>query len=163
VTGPRGVPSAGEPGVLERPVLDAGRPNIARVYDFLLGGKDNYAADREEAARLLEIYPLLGKRARENRLFLARAVAWLARVGVRQFLDVGAGLPTANNTHQVARQVNPACRVVYADIDRVVVRHAQALLAGTGVAAIEADLADRRRSSPIPRCASSLGLASPRD
>jgi SAM-dependent methyltransferase len=133
---------AGEPGIPVRPVFDVSRPNIARVYDYWLGGKDNYAADRDEAGRLLQIYPLLGERARENRLFLARAVAWLAKVGIGQFLDVGAGLPTAQNTHQIAQQVNPACRVVYADNDRVVVRHAQALLAGTGVAAIEADLAD---------------------
>ena len=122
--------------------FDVSRPNIARVYDYWLGGKDNYAADREEGERLLGIYPPMVRLARENRLFLARAVTWLAARGIRQFVDVGSGLPTAQNTHQVARAVDPACRVVYTDSDPVVMTHARALLAGSGVEAIEADLAD---------------------
>ena len=102
--------------------FDASRPNIARVYDFWLGGKDNYAADRAEAVRLLEVFPLLPLRARQNRLFLARAVSWLARdCGVRQFLDIGCGLPTAQNTHQVAQAAHPDCRVAYVDRDPVVI------------------------------------------
>ena len=80
--------------------VDTTRPNIARVYDYWLGGKDNFAADREEAERMLTVYPLLRERARENRLFLARAVTWLAKQGIRQFLDIGSGLPTAQNTHR---------------------------------------------------------------
>src|SRR5690348_15346080 len=100
--------------------LDVSKPNIARVYDYWLGGKDNFAADRAEAGRLLEIYPQLPRLARENRLFLARAVTWLAAQGIGQFLDIGSGLPTAQNTHQAAQAVNPACRVVYADYDPLV-------------------------------------------
>lgn len=121
--------------------FDVTMPNIARVYDFWLGGKDNFAADRDEAERLAGLYPRLPGLARENRGFLAQAVTWLAGQGIRQFLDIGSGLPTACNTHQAAQAVDSSCRVVYADIDPVVVGHATAVLAGDGVAAIEADLA----------------------
>lgn len=120
--------------------FDTSRPNIARVYDYWLGGKDNFAADREEAERMLRVYPRLANLARENRLFLARAVTWLAEQGIRQFLDVGSGLPTAQNTHEVAQQVDPTCRVVYVDNDPMVVAHATALLGGDGVAAVGGDL-----------------------
>jgi hypothetical protein len=122
--------------------LDTTRPNIARVYDYWLGGKDNYAADREEAERLLAVYPLMAKLARDNRQFLTRAVTWVAGQGVRQFLDIGSGLPTAQNTHQAAQAADESCRVVYADNDPVVLTHARALLAGPGVEAIEGDLRD---------------------
>ncbi len=118
-------------------------PSIARVYDWLLGGKNSFPADREEAERLLGIYPPLGNRLRENRLFLASAVTWLARQGIRHFLDLGSGLPTAGNTHQIAQAADPGCQVVYVDNDPMVASHAAALLAdGRGVAAAEADLAD---------------------
>jgi hypothetical protein len=120
----------------------AARPNIARVYDYWLGGKDNFEADREEARRLLAICPLMAKLARDNRQFLGRAVTWVAGQGVRQFLDVGSGLPTAQNTHQAAQAVDPGARVVYADNDPVVVAHARARLADPGVEAIEGDLRD---------------------
>ena len=142
MTGPGGVPQTGELEAPEPTAVDAGRPNIARVYDYLLGGKDNYAADRAETARLIEVFPLLPVRARQNRLFLARAVTWLAGQGVRQFVDIGCGLPTAQNTHQVARAAHPDCRVAYVDRDPVVVSHARALLSGTGVIALQGDLAD---------------------
>lgn len=122
--------------------IDVSKPNIARVYDYWLGGKNNFAADRDQAERMLAVYPLLGQRVRENRLFLAKAVSWLARQGVRQFLDIGSGLPTARNTHEIAQDVDPACRVVYVDCDPVVVNHAVALLSGPNVAAIEGDLRD---------------------
>jgi hypothetical protein len=118
------------------------RPNIARVYDYWLGGKDNYAADREEALRLLAVYPLMAKLAKDNRQFLTRAVTWVAEQSVRQFLDVGSGLPTRDNTHRAAQAVDPGARVVYADNDPVVVGHARALLTGPGVEAIEGDLRD---------------------
>ncbi len=124
------------------PALDTSRPNIARVYDYWLGGKDNFAADRDEAKRLLQVYPLLAAKARENRLFLARAVGWVADQGIRQFVDIGSGLPTAQNTHQIAQTVDPACRVVYVDYDPVVVAHARALLSADGVDAIEGNLRD---------------------
>jgi len=116
------------------------RPNIARVYDYWLGGKDNFEADREEAQRLMRIYPPMARLARDNRQFLGRAVTWVAGQGVRQFLDVGSGLPTADNTHQAAQAVSPDARVVYADNDPVVLAHAQALLTGPGVEAIAGDL-----------------------
>jgi SAM-dependent methyltransferase len=122
--------------------FDVSKPNIARVYDYWLGGKDNFGADRVEAERLLKVYPRLRQLARENRLFLARAVAWLAGQGIGQFLDIGSGLPTVQNTHEAAQAVNPACRVVYADNDPMVVAHARALLSGSGVEAVNADLAD---------------------
>ena len=121
---------------------DATRPSIARVYDYLLGGTDNFDVDRGEAERMIRRSPSMPALVRENRLFLSRAVGWLARQGIRQFIDIGSGLPTARNTHQVAQDHDPACRVVYADNDQAVVARAQALLVGTGVAAVEADLRD---------------------
>jgi O-methyltransferase involved in polyketide biosynthesis len=123
--------------------FDASAPNMARVYDYLLGGKDHFAADRAQAERLLQIYPPLAAMARQNRAFLARAVTWAARQGIGQFIDLGAGLPAATNTHEVARAVNPAAAVAYVDLDPVVLLHAQALLAtGDGVTAVAADLTD---------------------
>jgi O-methyltransferase involved in polyketide biosynthesis len=123
--------------------FDASVPNMARVYDCLLGGKDHYAADRDQAARLLAIYPPLAAMARENRAFLGRAITWAAQQGISQFLDLGAGLPAAQNTHQIAQAVNPATATAYADTDPVVLSHAQALLATSDqVAVIAADLRD---------------------
>jgi hypothetical protein len=119
-----------------------GRPNSARVCNYLLGGKDHFAVDRAEAERLLQICPTLRDRARENRRFLARAVSWLAGQGIRQFLDIGCGLPAALNTHQVAQDADPSCRVVYSDNDPVVTSHAMALLTGPGVGAVQGDLRD---------------------
>ena len=142
-------------------LVDTSKPNIARVYDHLLGGKDNFAADREEAARLLSIYPEMPKRAAENRLFLARAVSWLAGRGIRQFLDIGSGLPTAQNTHQVAQRVNPSCRVVYVDNDPVVVVHGRALLAGNGVAAVQGDARDLASILTSPALQSLIDLRQP--
>lgn len=125
----------------EPPLFDTSTPNIARVYDFWLGGKDNYAADRAEAERLMAIYPRLPFLARQSRLFLTRAVQWLAEQGVTQFLDLGCGLPTQQNTHEIAQAVHPGCRVVYVDTDPIVMTHARALLEGPGVTAISGDMA----------------------
>jgi O-methyltransferase involved in polyketide biosynthesis len=122
--------------------FDPSVPNMARVYDVLLSGKDNYAADRAEAGRLVEIYPLLPAMARENRAFLAAAVGWGARQGITQFIDLGAGLPATPRIHEAAREVRPEARVAYVDVDPVVLSHARALLADDGVAAVEADLRD---------------------
>jgi O-methyltransferase involved in polyketide biosynthesis len=123
--------------------FDVRKPNIARAYDYLLGGKDNFAADRELAAKMLEIYPLAGVLARENRSFLAWAVDYVSRQGTSQFIDVGSGLPTGPNTHEVACQVNPAARVMYVDNDPVVISHATTLLGGGGnVAAVPGDARD---------------------
>jgi SAM-dependent methyltransferase len=120
--------------------LDASRPSIARIYDYWLGGKDNFRSDREEAERVLAVYPPLKQMVRQNRLFLSRSVSWLASQGIRQFLDIGSGLPTAQNTHEVAQAVDPACRVVYADNDPNVLSHARALLSGDLVTVASGDL-----------------------
>lgn len=104
-------------------------PHPARIYDFWLGGKDNFAQDREVGARVAEIAPWAVTGARANRAFLTRAVRYLARSGIAQFLDIGAGLPTAGNVHEIAQQVNPKARVVYVDNDPIVLCHARALLA----------------------------------
>ncbi|HEX4831611.1 MAG TPA: SAM-dependent methyltransferase, partial [Trebonia sp.] len=97
-----------------------------------LGGKDNFPADRADAARLIEVTPELARLARQNREFLGRAVRWAAAQGIAQFLDIGSGLPTSSNTHQVAQSVLPRARVAYVDCDPVVVVHATALLTGDG-------------------------------
>jgi hypothetical protein len=133
-----------EDGAAQRPGLDMSRPNIARVYDYWLGGKDNFEADREEAERLLRIYPDLRRLAQENRLFLRRAVHWLAAdCGIRQFLDIGSGLPTVSNTHDVAQAAAPDSKVAYVDKDPVVVLHADRLLAdGHDVIAVRGDAAE---------------------
>jgi len=129
------------PGVTS--ALDTSVPNMARIYDYWLGGKDHFAADRAEADRLLELYPSLPVLARENRAFLIKAVGWAARQGIGQFIDLGAGLPSFPPVHQAARAVLPAARVAYVDIDPVVLCHARALLAtGDGVVAADADLRD---------------------
>jgi SAM-dependent methyltransferase len=119
---------------------DARKPNIARAYDYLLGGKDNFTPDRELVARLLQLDPGLAQGAKENRQFLIRAVDWVARQGINQFIDVGSGLPTMTNTDEAARVVQPAARVVYVDNDPVAVSHGQALLSGECVVAIPGDL-----------------------
>lgn len=110
--------------------IDARVPSIARMSDYYLGGKDNFASDRAAANRLLETAPEIVPIARANRAFLGRAVRYLAReAGIRQFLDIGAGLPTQDNVHQVAQREAPESRVVYVDNDQVVLVHGRALLA----------------------------------
>jgi hypothetical protein len=123
--------------------VDPATPNVARIYDCLLGGKDNFAADRAAAARLIAAIPDIAAIARDNRAFLTRAVRYLAaEAGIRQFLDLGGGLPTQSNVHQVAQQVAPDARVVYVDHDPMVWSHGQALLASDeNVAMVLADLA----------------------
>jgi O-methyltransferase involved in polyketide biosynthesis len=128
------------------PDFDTSVPHIARVYDYWLGGKDNFAADRELGDRTLQAYPNLVFSVRANRAFLARAVRFLAAdMGIRQFLDIGTGIPTASNTHEVAQGVAPECRIVYVDNDPIVLSHARALLTskpeGT-CAYLDADLRD---------------------
>jgi hypothetical protein len=115
---------APEPAV---PDLDTTRPHMARIYDYFLGGKNHFASDRETADQLLKTNPSLRTSALENRAFLARAVRYLvAQAGIRQFLDVGTGLPTANNVHEVAQAIAPESRVVYVDNDPMVLAHARA-------------------------------------
>jgi hypothetical protein len=135
--------AAGQTGA---PPFDTSVANQARIYDYLLGGKDNYEADRAAVDAVLKVAPELGFSARANRAFLGRAVRYLtAAAGIRQFLDIGTGIPTAGNTHQVAQAVAPESRVVYVDYDPVVLAHARALLTSHAAGAtqyIDADLRD---------------------
>lgn len=111
------------------PGVDTSRAHSARMYDYYLGGKDNFAADREAADKVAAAFPSVRIATRENRAFLGRAVRYLAEeAGVRQFLDIGSGLPAANNVHEVAQSVAPGSRVVYVDNDPIVLSHGQALL-----------------------------------
>jgi len=110
--------------------IDTTTPNVARIYDYLLGGKDSFAADREAARQLIAAIPDVAAIARDNRSFLGRAVRYLAGpAGIRQFLDLGGGLPTQANVHELAQGVAPGVRVAYVDNDPVVASHGQALLA----------------------------------
>jgi len=122
--------------------FDSSVPNAARIYDVLLGGKDNFAADRDAAQRLLSVMPGVGVAARDNRAFLQRCVRFLAReAGIRQFLDLGTGLPACGNVHEVAHETDALARVVYVDNDPMVITHANALLANAwSVQATQADL-----------------------
>ena len=131
------------------PVLDTSTAHPARVYDYWLGGKDNFAADREAGEQALKAYPQLAEAVRSNRAFLARAVRFLTGpAGVRQFLDIGTGIPSADNTHEVAQREAPDSRIVYVDNDPIVLLHAQTLLRSTAAGAcdyIQADLRDPAR------------------
>jgi hypothetical protein len=124
------------------PRVDASVPNVARIYDYLLGGKDNFAADRDAAAELLSLVPDAQAACHHNRAFVRRAVRFLAgQAGIRQFIDIGTGLPTQGNVHDIAQATAPDARVAYVDYDPVVVSHGQALLATTPtVAVINGDL-----------------------
>jgi S-adenosyl methyltransferase len=129
--------------------LDTGIPHSARLWNYWLGGKDNFAADREAGDRAVEAYPDAVRSVRANRAFLARTVRYLvAEKGIRQFLDIGTGLPSANNTHEVAQSIAPEARIVYADNDPMVLAHARALLTSTpegACAYLEADLRDTEK------------------
>jgi hypothetical protein len=120
--------------------IDVSVPNLARIYDYWLGGKDNFTADRVAAVESAAAVPHLPLLARENRAFLGRAVRFCVAAGVTQFLDIGSGLPTADNTHEVAQRAAPEARTVYVDIDPVVVSHARALLATPLTRAVRGDL-----------------------
>jgi hypothetical protein len=141
-------PHAGDPDPEEDPqvTLDTSVAHPARVYDYWLGGKDNFAADREAAEQVIAANPNVLPGVRANRAFLGRAVRYLAgEAGVRQFLDLGTGLPTAENTHQVAQATCPDARIVYADNDPMVLTYARALLTSTpegATAYLQADIRD---------------------
>ena len=134
------------PGGRPQPQIDTTVPHSARIWNYWLGGKDNYAVDREAGEAFREIFPGMPEVARAVRSFLARAVRYLAsEAGIRQYLDIGTGLPTVDNTHEVAQRLAPESRVVYVDNDPLVLAHARALLTSTppGVTAyIDADLHD---------------------
>jgi hypothetical protein len=126
--------------------IDTSVAHPARVYDYWLGGTNNFAADREAAERVLEVTPGLRERVRAGRDFLVRVVRYLSGpAGIRQFLDLGTGIPSANNTHEVAQAVDPSARIVYVDNDPIVLAHAVELLSATRPGStnfIEADLRD---------------------
>jgi hypothetical protein len=128
--------------------FDTSVAHVARVYNYWLGGKDNFAADRAAGEQAIKAFPEIGLSARSNRAFLARAVRFLAgECGIRQFLDIGTGIPSANNTHEVAQLAAPAARIVYVDNDPIVLTHARALLTSDPAGAteyIDADLRDPR-------------------
>lgn len=129
----------------EGPVFDTSVAHPARVYDYWLGGKNNYAADRSAAEAAIAVRPAIVRDIRENRDFMRRAVAYLAAEGVRQFLDIGSGIPTEPNLHEIVQDIAPDARVVYVDNDPVVLAHAHALLVSTPegeTAYIQADLRD---------------------
>jgi hypothetical protein len=123
------------------PGVDTKRANSARVYDYWLGGTHNFLADQDVARAIAAIEPNMREEVRANRAFLGRAVRTLARAGIRQFLDIGSGIPTQGNVHEIAQQAAPGSRVVYVDVDPVAVAHSRVILAGNqNAAVIDADL-----------------------
>ena len=132
---------------LSLPEIDPEKPSPARIYDFWLGGSQNFAADRRVGQRAIDALPGLQAGVRANRAFLGRVVHHLAEQGVAQFLDLGSGVPTIGNVHEAAREVNPAAKVVYVDIDPVAIAHARALL--SKIDGVEAILADLRQPESV--------------
>ena len=145
--------------------IDVSRPHTARMYDYYLGGKNHFAADREIAEKTLAAFPSVRTAARENRAFLGRAVRFLAAErGVRQFLDIGTGLPSSNSVHEVAQAVTPDAHVIYVDNDPLVLAHARALLTSTPegrTAYIPADLRDPAAILADPVLRDVLDLSQP--
>jgi O-methyltransferase involved in polyketide biosynthesis len=138
----------------ESPEVDTTVPHSARIWNYWLGGKDNYPVDIEVGDQFLEIFPDIIAVARASRAFIARSVRYLAGdVGIRQFLDIGTGLPTAYNTHEVAQAVAPECRIVYVDNDPLVLAHARALLSSTPQGACQYIHADLREPDTILQAA----------
>jgi S-adenosyl methyltransferase len=162
-THPADGPEPQDPPGGDHPTFDTSVAHVARIYDYWLGGKDNYAVDRAAGDAALEAYPDLIHSVRSNRAFLARAVHYLAaEAGIRQFLDIGTGIPTANNTHQIAQAVSPGCRVVYVDNDPIVLAHARALLTGAPEGATDYLAADLRDTATIlDQAAQTLDFSQP--
>jgi hypothetical protein len=128
------------------PEVDTRRANVARVYDYLLGGQHNFQADQDLARSMAAVEPNARGVARANRAFLGRAVRFLAGQGIRQYLDIGSGIPTQGNVHEVAQAADPDARVVYADLDPVAIAHSRALLSrNPGADVLDADLRDPAR------------------
>lgn len=144
--------------------IDTTVPHSARMYDYWLGGKDNFAVDRAMGDQFLQAIPTLKDMARENRAFVGRSVRYMMDQGIRQFLDIGTGIPTAGNVHEVAQTIDPASRVVYVDNDPIVLSHARALLVGTDegkTAYIDADILDPARILDDASLRSTLDLDRP--
>jgi len=139
----------GQDSAQDAVVIDTSKPHPARMYDWYLGGKDNYPVDEEMGRQMLALDPRVPVMARVNRAFMHRATRWLARNGVRQFLDIGTGIPTEPNLHQIAQEVAPDARVVYCDNDPIVLAHAEALLRSTPEGATEYLQADVRDPAAV--------------
>jgi S-adenosyl methyltransferase len=152
---------AAGPPPAEIPQIDLTRPSIARVFDYWLGGKDSFPADRELAEELEGVFPLAPVLARESRAFLGRAVSYVAAQGIGQFIDAGAGLPTSPAIHEIARGRNPGARVLYTDNDPTVITHARALLAGEGVGVAAGDVGDPEAILAAPELTGLIDLTQP--
>jgi hypothetical protein len=141
---------AGEPGWVP-PGIDVRRANTARVYDYWLGGTHNFLADQDLGRAIAAVDPNIREIARANRAFLGRAVRFLGDAGIRQFLDIGSGIPTQGNVHEVAQQADPGTRVAYVDVDPVVIAHSKAILTGhQNTAIIDADLREPEKILAAP-------------
>lgn len=153
--------------MVDRPVwapedVDIERPSPARIYDYHLGGAHNFAADRRVAQQIATIMPELPLILRANRAFLVRAVRFLVNAGIRQFLDLGSGIPTVGNVHDIAQRAAPGSRVVYVDVDPVAVAHSEALLAGNRDAAVvQADVRDVSRVLAAPQVRELIDFTQP--
>jgi SAM-dependent methyltransferase len=144
------------------PGIDTSKASIARVYDWWLGGEHNFRADQDAARTLIAVEPKVRAIARANRAFLGRAVRCLADAGIRQFLDIGSGIPTANNVHQIAHEAAPGSRVVYVDSDDVAVAHSKLILDGVpNATVIHADLRDPEAILDHPETRRLLDLTQP--
>src|SRR5262249_12253678 len=142
--------------------IDLDAPSVARAYDYMLGGAHNFAIDREWARSFLTVLPDFRVIARANRAFLHRAVRFMVDAGIRQFLDVGSGIPTVGNVHEIAQETHPECRVVYVDIDPVAVTHSRQILAGNDRAVvIQEDLRDPDAILRHPDTEALLDLSQP--
>ena len=152
-----------DPAAALRRRIDTLRPHTARIWNYWLGGSDYYEVDREAGDHIRELHPSIGEYARADRLFLGRAVRHLvAEAGIRQFLDIGTGLPTADNTHEVAQRLAPDARIVYVDNDPLVLAHARALLTSSPEGRtdhVDADLRDVE--SVLERAARTLDFTRP--
>ena len=155
----RGIDPDGVP-----PQIDTSVAHSARIYDYILGGKDNFEADRKAAAGAIAANPTMASGMRENRAVMRRAAAYLAQAGIRQFLDIGTGLPTSPNVHEIAQAAEPSSRVVYVDNDPIVLVHARALLRSTPAgkcAYIDADVRDPDSILSSSRLRETLDLTQP--
>ncbi|MEU9134056.1 SAM-dependent methyltransferase [Kitasatospora sp. NPDC048540] len=144
--------------------LELHRAHSARMYDYYLGGTTNFAADREAAGQVMAVFPWAETAARVNRSFMHRSTRLLALAGIRQFLDIGTGIPTRPNLHEIAQQTAPECRIVYTDNDPIVLAHAQALLLSTPqgrTAYVEADVTDPAAVLASAQLRATLDLARP--
>ncbi|MEV4499452.1 SAM-dependent methyltransferase [Micromonospora arborensis] len=157
--------AAGTPAGSPSDRIDTSVAHPARRYNYWLGGKDNFQADRESGDAITAAFPTVRTAALENRRFLQRTVGYLAReAGIRQFLDIGTGIPTADNTHEVAQAIEPESRVVYVDNDPIVLAHARALLSSSTAGAtayIDADLRDPQRILAHPELSRTIDLSQP--